>query len=1035
MSNVTLKDGQGVAMYKPPKKKKMWWRYLLMWFVGFLSAILVIGGTGLVFTTAFSSKQVMGMFGLDADNILQSEYQNMSILKLVTALPSLNYETLGDIDKVTPAIKNTLLNDINPALKKEVYYEFKWDEIKNKPFKLNSSSPRPEEEYDHAMSLTQYIPYAMKTGIKIGNFFRNSAGQIQADGILKYIIYPIVCIPGVGEEPDKYVVNTDATDDELVSLQDIISGGNGFFDTVKKAIVIGDVIDTSKSPFLEQVATWTLADFNDTNIKNLKIGELISGGGAFVEQIKTLGWTINDLTDANIMKLQIGPLFEGVTGNVLVNTIKAKNWSIENLIDSNNIMGLQIQEVIDTNSPSASSFIKEIGQYSFNQIMAPGFVDGLELGKIFPNAQGVLKALADKTYIGEDEKEHKYTVGDLNKSERILALKVIEIFPDIKSDELLYSFRNDTLEDISKKDINDVLIKDAFPKYTTVPIINAVVNIKGKDTAKIGDLTNQTVINQIPLSAVIDAGDSLVLKALVKNNTTIGSLSTSIGELTLKDVIDVGTDPNAMIYKIAHSEAFENCSITNLGSNFSLLKISDLFTIDNDTPQVLIALANKGTTLASLSTDMKSLEVRDVMEIYPGDIFKRTIGVDEFEYYILHNDGWELVPSVEFDEEYNAYYSSSGYLALNEAKEFTGTYVPSKDVEDLSTAKARDSLYAVGSTKINNSASMITALKNSLCLKDVVDIKDDSPQVLKSLKYTKLKDIPATIASLKLSDIITISSTSSPIMNLLAGVTVFGDGKNNLQSALENLNIIDLFGGDIYETGEKADSRNSISISFTPLASDVDSTTKEIKVGSNADVLAKAITTNSKKTTNYFVYDNYKNNYSFNYVYTNDSYKASYIDPAIKAAYKYVTGDDYSITETFDETHNTLTVSTENYEVKIEALKSKKIKAIYWFMFSESTEPFSDVDHFFVLKKGYTYTINDMSHFTDNMVSHIKEESLESLYDAGFITTALPFDSVLKSNIYGVTNPYGGRTVGSLNINELIDLINMLLPLITNPTT
>ncbi len=1004
----------------------MWWRYLLVWVSGILSCLIIAGTVGLVLSTSFSSKEVLTMFGVDPNNILQSEYQNMSIFQLATALPKLNYETLGDIDKVTPAIKKTLLEDINPALKKEVYYEFKWDEIKNKPFKLDASSPRPEEEYDHSMNLMQFIPYAMKRGIKIGNFFRNSAGEINATGILKYVVYPIVH----DEETDTYTVNVNASEDELVSLQDIISSGNGFFENVKKAIVIGDVIDTSKSPFLQQVATWTLAQFTDTNIKQLKIGSLIEGGGPFIEQIRELGWAIEDLTDTNIMGLEIGKLFNDVTGNKFLETVKNEHWKISDLTDFKKITGLKLNQIIDTTTSTTSDFLKEIGKYTFDQIMANGFVEGLELKAIFPKASGVLKALSNLTY-EDEEGVHYYTVGDLNKNERILQIKVCDIFTGLDTNDILYPFRGDTLDEISKKDISTVLIKDIFPKYTTNTILKAVVDLKGVNTATIGDLTNQNVINSIPLSAVVKVGNNRVLKALVDKGANIGNLASTINLLTLKDVIDVGDNPNAMIYKIAHSDAFKNCPITDIGANFSLLKISDLFTIDNDTPQVLIALANKRTTLASLSTDMKSLEVRDVMEIYPGDIFKRTIGVDEFEYYILHNDGWELVPSVEFDEEYNAYYSSSGYLALNKAKEFTGSYIPSKDVEALSTAKARDSLYAVGSTKINNSASMITALKNSLCLKDVVDIKDDSPQVLKSLKYTKLKDIPTAITSLKLSDIITISSTSSPIMNLLAGVTVFGNGNNNLQSALENLNIIDLFGGDIYETGEKADSRNSISISFTPLASDIDSTTKEIKVGSNADVLAKAITTNSGKTTNYFVYDNYKNNYSFKYVYTNDSYKASYIDPAIKAAYKYVTGKDYLITETFDEAHNTLTVSTKNYEVKIEALRSNKIKTIYWFMFSESTEPFSDADHLFVLKKGYTYTINDMSNFTDNMVSHIKKESLESLYDAGFITTALPFDSVLKNNIYGITNPYGGRTVGSLNINELIDLINMLLPLIT----
>ncbi len=1052
MSEVTLKDGREIKNYKP-RKKKMWWRYLLMWFTGFLSCVLVIGIAGVLMGTVFKTGQVIGMFGLDAESILQPEYQGMTLLQLISSLPSQKFETLGDIDKVTPTIKNALLTNINPALEKEVHYQFKWDEIKTKPFTLNKSSPRSDEEYDHTMSLMEFIPHAMKTGIKIGNFFKKD-GKIVANGVLKYIVYPIV----YDEVNKKYVVNENASEDELVSLQDIIDGGDGYFDKVKKAIVIGDVIDTSTSPFLQQVATWTLADFNDTNIKQLEIGKLIEGGGPFIDQIRELGWTIGDLNDTNIKTLQIGKLFtdEEAKNNKLLQTIKAKGWAISDLTDFSNITGLKLEEVIDT---TKTDFLKAIGGYKFDEIMANGFVEGLPLKDLFPKADGVLKALANMTY-KDDQGEHYYTVGDLNNNNRVLALKISDIFTGLKEGDILYSFKDNTLKEISEKDISTVRIIDIFPDYKNNSILKAVVDLKGideetnKPKATIGDLTNQETINSIPLSAVVTAGDNVVLKSLINLKSTIGNLSSKIESLTLRDVIDIGTDPTSMIYKIATSEALKDCPITSIGAKFSSLKISDLFNIDEkSSPQVLIAL--KDTTLNDLSNAMKDLRVKDVMKIYPGDIYKRSLGGDAYEYYILHSEDWEKVPNEELSEELAAYYTKdTGYIAKKEAKEFTGTDVPSKTDTELKDAKPRDSLYAVGNTVINDSSAMIIALRNSLALKDVVDIDENSPQVLQSLKYTKLVDIPERIAELKLSDIINIDpASSSNIMNILAGVTVFGEGNNNLQHALENLNIIELFGDAMYEKDEKAASRNSIRISFTPLDGDVNK--GAIVEGSNADVLAKGIINNTAKNKdeNIFVYDSGNNNYYYDYVYSASEYSIAAINPAVREAYKYVTGSEYQGTETFDEKNNSLTASIEMiykekdvfYQVKIESIKRQKINMTYWFMFTtakkndedESYEKFSDIDKYFVLKEGYSYTVNSMSKFTDNMFNHVKTESLQSLHDAGLITdpdpeNPIPFNAVLNDKIMGTDNPYGGRTFGSLTINELIDLINRILPYISH---
>ena len=1016
--NVTFKGGKEVGP-KVPKKKHYWWRYLLVWFAGFIFVPLAVGITAAVLGTSYSAKQIIELFGGNVDEILQPGYQGYSLLELVTTLSNQKYETLGDIDKITPAVKNMFDNELNPALDKAVHYSFNWEEIKNKPFTLDPNSTRPEEEYDHTMDLITYIPEALEKGIKIGNFFLDESGHVQAEGILKYIVYPIVVTKDPVTGDDVYTVDTESGN--LVSLWDILNSGDTFFDNIKKALRIGDVIDTTGDDFLAQIADWTLSDFTLTNIKTLKIGSLVSGGGAFMDQLadKSIGW----LTDANLKTLEIGLLFDNVPeDNLLLKTIKENHWTINDLTDINNIMGLKLNQVIDVSGSSA--FIQYIGGSTFNDIMASTFVDNLPLKEIFPNAGGVLGALADLNY----------TVGDLSNNAKILKLKISDIFTGLKSGDMLYPFRDDSLEDIQTMSISTVLIKDIFPDYASNSILKAVVEMKGADKATVGNLTDQNVINDIPLSAVVSTSGNQVLTALANSGATIGNMSSKINLLTLKDVLDVGSDPNAMIYKVAYSEALKDTPITEIGSNFKNLKLSDIFTVDSTTPQVLKVLCEKGATLDTLGTDMNDLEIQDVMPIYYGDIFKRDLGGGSYSYYILKSDGWELVDDADFPEEYAAYYDSKkGYVVKGLVKEFTGNYVPSKDVTELNKAKERDTLYAVRDTKINDSASMIIALKNNLKLKDVVDITENSPYILKTLKNYKLVDIEDVLRGLTLSEIIDIDSSSSTIMKILANVTVFGDGINNLQHSLENLNIIDLFGEGAYAKGSEASSRNGVKISFSPLESDIDKETGELKPNSNAEKLGKDIV---KRRTGHddieFIFDSGNRSYFYNYLYSTVEYDSSLIDAAIKQAYQYVTGNPYSGEATFNESESSLVVKVGNYEVKIEAIERHKIDTVYWFMFTEAGETFSADEKFYVFKNGYTYNVNNMSKITGNIVHHVQEESLDTLRAAGFITADDEFfQAVLKETFMGYPIPYGGSRIGDLTINQLIEIITFLLPYIS----
>ena len=182
MGQVTLKNGDNVPKAKP-KVKHYWWRYLLTFLGGFTFCLLLIGGGLAITGTVIKSSQLISMFGGNPNDILAIEYQDQSILNMILSLTRKRFDTLGDIDSVTPMISKFVNETLNPMLDENIHFTFDWDEMKTKPFVIQDTG-RPATEVDPSETLGDYIPRTMKANITLASFI---TGEVS--GVLKYFLY------------------------------------------------------------------------------------------------------------------------------------------------------------------------------------------------------------------------------------------------------------------------------------------------------------------------------------------------------------------------------------------------------------------------------------------------------------------------------------------------------------------------------------------------------------------------------------------------------------------------------------------------------------------------------------------------------------------------------------------------------------------------------------------------------------------------------------------------------------------------------
>lgn len=717
--NVTLKNGKKVPNANDKKKKRYWWRYLLTFMAGGVFATGATIGTVLITTSAVHTRDLIQMAGLNPEEILGADYLNLSILDTIHSLRGRKFETLGDLDAVSPIIGTTFKVRINEILEQNLNYSLNWDELKIKPFVLPVTSGRPATEVDPNESISDYIPRALKNGITLASFLDKEGN---ATGIERILLYP--------RSGDTYDTAHPYTINDYIQP--------GFIEELKNNIKIGDVVENIDSnPFLAQMKDWGINDFSDTKIKE---------------------------------EIELGPLFSNMSEeeknqNPILKAIES--WTIGDFLDMDNVMALQLQEVIDLRS--ATGLMATLKTKTLSELKTGNFVNDIYLGDIFTNPP------ADS--IMENLVAANIKVGDLDDDSVLLGLHVSDFFPNLSSDDILYAFRGHTLSQISTLSINTVMVREIFSAsdIEANQFLNALY--KNNHDITFGEVMNPNTIKGIAIGDLYPDATNQVVVALINNGATVGNLETKVGSLKLNEV--VSAEANTTLGRII--AAIGETPINGLSSAFSSLRVDQVIDIDADdpdTPQILITMHEKGTTIDGISSLMDGLTAKDIIKIGGED------------------DPLYAIKDVSVSDSNTLITALKNNLALKD--------VVNIDVDDPTTPQV---LISLANTKLYQMESTLKTLTLGQVIK-IDDSDPNTPQILKSLKSTvvfgETENLETRLVYLKFKDYFSESECQTGILKVLWNTTTPGGDFliSQISSKVQGLKLVQLLEDKIYKNGD-----------------------------------------------------------------------------------------------------------------------------------------------------------------------------------------------------------------------------------------
>lgn len=546
---INIKDGVIKEPKRKSNKRTPWWVCIMAFFLGIVTTVGAVAVVGAVTPV----KKMVSLFGGDPSKIFSESYQNKSILSFVMSVSNSSFDTLDDISQITPIVETFITETLNPILDENLHFTLVWDDLKGISFVSNDANE---------LTIGQYIFDQIKSNVTLASFI-NDIDSLK--GVFQHFFFHPQYdsdgneIPGTINKNNPY------------SLKDYIDSDADFFNGIINKIKIKDVIDISSTdPLLSQVAEWSISDFTEENIKNLKIASLFSD--------------------------------EVVNGSVLLSAIKAKNWSINDLTDNTKVKSLKLKEVLDLSA--AEHVVEVLGEYTLNELETLDLTHVLKVKDVFPSTTSPLLSSLENKYLYEleaDDTLKSIKLEDVVSSADIAANKILDI---------LCNSKHSTLGTLAS-DVNGLTIGEVIDLTGEDPD-----SIKYRVVSALGTYPFMDVADHVKDLTVADLFDTtapdcnMILKSL--SSYSLDELPNAVNNLTIGDCLPI--DPSSPFYKpeilaikINEADDFENAVKTNL-------ELKDLVDIDPATsPAILVTLQN--VKLSDIGNTVKGLTLGEVIGI------------------------------------------------------------------------------------------------------------------------------------------------------------------------------------------------------------------------------------------------------------------------------------------------------------------------------------------------------------------------------------------------------------------------------------
>lgn len=626
MGEIQLKEGAQTPQQKQPKQKKIWWRVLLAFFGGFLTFPLLVAGGAALVGTVFTTRQVVEMAGGNPDDILGAKYQSQTVLQSVmTLINNQKYDTLEDLNEISPLVSKTINETIAPILEENLHYTIDWETLKTMKLSGEGSD-----------SIGEYLQKDIMEGIHLVDFIQ---GSEDLRGVLKYILYDVVrdeSGKAVEDEDGNVSINENAP----YSIANLMNGGADFFNNIIDYIKIGDVIEiNSSSPKILQVmGSWRLGKISE-KMETMKLSALFSqedlDNNALIGTLADL--TVNDLSDADkitnkIMDLKLGDVIKDIQEDTLLYSFKDKTL--------NEIKELDMNDIYLSDMLSKEVYVKTPGkEKEYNRVL--GALIENERKDRFNKAVvgGYTGTYEEWLAVDPENAKYKATLNTLTSNDSI--------------DGLL-------LEDVLGNDGSSKILTAIFDKKATIGNLGTAINsltiaevmdIEAGSMLDYDDIKNTEISNSstlvskikstVDLSRVVDVNDSSpeILKTLTDyrgggvfgpNGAKIGNISSKLDGLTLGQVIKIEAGASPILIALQDKLVFGTNPETNLTGAMNNLKFNQVFSWndckDNDIMSSLWLNNDNGNFLVSKIGDaMENVGLLDVLgdDIYDDKPTKR----------------------------------------------------------------------------------------------------------------------------------------------------------------------------------------------------------------------------------------------------------------------------------------------------------------------------------------------------------------------------------------------------------------------------